>query len=161
MNWHEQNANFNALIKQIFHDLDETKRAEAARQLGFLRDGRSVNLLCKALVKEQDPMVLNRIIEALGLIGDARATLGIVKKLKEETEKKEINSDKLKITFILESLMRLKDKRALPYISPLLNSSDTKLRLLVEKAFDAIEPRWRAIVEEEQRKKSVSEIFKS
>ena len=160
MNWHEKNANFNSLIKQLFHEIDESKRAEAARQLGFLRDGRSVNLLCKALKKEHDPMVLNRIIEALGFIGDARATLGIVEKLKEETEKKEINSDKFKITFILESLMRLKDKRALPYISPLLYSSDTNLKLLVEKTFDSIEPRWRNIIEEQQRKKSVTEIFK-
>ena len=80
MDWHAKNINFNQLIKQLFHDKESDKRAEAARQLGFLQDGRAVNLMCRALRNELDPIVINRIIEALGRIADGRATLGIIEK---------------------------------------------------------------------------------
>ncbi|MFX1497726.1 MAG: HEAT repeat domain-containing protein [Promethearchaeota archaeon] len=158
--WHEKNIHFNALIKQLFHDRSHENRANAARQLGFLRDGRAVNLLCRALKSEYDDIVLNRIIEALGLIGDGRATLGIIKKLNEELNKPEIEMDKLKITFIIESLTRIKDKRALSSIGQFLESKDNTLKTLAEKAFDEIEPNWRHIIEKEQQEKSIQEIFK-
>lgn len=158
--WHEKNIHFNALIKQLFHDRNHENRANAARQLGFLRDGRAVNLLCRALKSEYDDIVLNRIIEALGLIGDGRATLGIIEKLNEELSKPEIEMDKLKITFIIESLTRIKDKRALSSIGQFLESKDNTLKDLAEKAFDEIEPNWRNIIEKEQQEKSIHEIFK-
>ncbi len=160
MDWHKKNAHFNALIKQLFHDRDHQKRAEAARQLGFLRDGRAVNLLCRALKNEYDPMVINRIIEALGQIGDGRATLGIIEKLKEELDKPEIEKNKLKIIFIIESLMKIKDKRALVFIGHFLNSTDDKLKILAQKAFDEIEPNWRHILEKERQEKSLQDIFR-
>lgn len=158
--WHEKNIHFNTLIKQVFHDRNHQKRANAARQLGFLRDGRAVNLLCRALKSEHDDIVINRIIEALGLIGDGRATLGIIEKLNEELSKPEIEMDKLKITFIIESLTRIKDKRALSSIGQFLESKDNTLQALAKKAFDEIEPNWRQIVEKEHQKKSIQEIFK-
>jgi len=158
MNWHEKNAVFNALIKQLFHDNDWQKRAEAARQLGFLKDGRATNLMCRALRSEKDHMVINKIIEALGRIGDGRATLRIIEKFKEEQEKNEI--DKFRIIYIIESLIRIKDKRALSYLGPLLHSSDEDIKNLALKAFDKIEPNWKEIVEKE-RSKSIQEIFKS
>ncbi|MFX0020515.1 MAG: HEAT repeat domain-containing protein [Promethearchaeota archaeon] len=160
MDWHKKNIHFNALIKQLFHDRDHQKRAEAARQLGFLRDGRAVNLLCRALKSEYDPMVINRIIEALGQIGDGRATLGIIERLKEELDKPEIEKNKLKIIFIIESLMKIKDKRALVFIGPFLNSTDEKLKNLAQKAFDEIEPNWRLILEKERQEKSIQDIFR-
>ena len=160
MDWHKKNAHFNALIKQLFHDRDHQKRAEAARQLGFLRDGRAVNLLCRALKHEYDPMVVNRIIEALGQIGDGRATLGIIEKLKEELDKPEIEKNKLKIIFIIESLIKIKDKRALVFIGYFLNSTDDKLKNLAQKAFDEIEPKWRHILEKERQEKSIQDIFR-
>ena len=158
MSWHEQNVNFNALIRQIFHEKDKEKRAEAARQLGFLKDGRAVNLLCRALKSEKDSFVSNRIIEAMGRIGDGRSTLIILEKLKEEL--KNADPDKMKLVFIIESLMRIKDKRALPYIGFFLNSEDAELKSLSEKAFDAIEPNWREIVEKERKEKSIQDIFR-
>ncbi|MFX0008890.1 MAG: HEAT repeat domain-containing protein [Candidatus Hermodarchaeota archaeon] len=161
MDWHDKNNNFNQLIKKLFHDNDPEERAKAARQLGFLKDGRAVNLLCRALKIENDSNVINRIIEALGLIGNAKATLGIIEKLNEELKNPEIAYDKLKITFILESLKHIKDKRALPAVSILLNSSDTNLNKLTQQVFDTIEPNWRNIIEEQQRKKSIKEIFNS
>ena len=160
MDWHKKNAHFNALIKQLFHDRDHQKRAEAARQLGFLRDGRAVNLLCRALKNEYDSMVVNRIIEALGQIGDGRATLGIIEKLKEELDKPEIEKNKLKIIFIIESFMKIKDKRALVFIGHFLNSTDDKLKILAQKAFDEIEPNWRHILEKERQEKSIQDIFR-
>ena len=161
MDWHDKNNSFNQLIKKLFHDNDPEERAKAARQLGFLKDGRAVNLLCRALKIENDSNVVNRIIEALGLIGNAKATLGIIEKLSEELKNPEIAYDKLKITFILESLKHIKDKRALPVISILLNSSDVNLNKLTQQVFDVIQPNWRNIIEEQQRKKSLKEIFNS
>ena len=158
MNWHEKNTEFNALIKQLFHDDDWQKRAEAARQLGILKDGRATNLMCKALRSEKDHIVINRIIEALGRISDGRATLRIIEHLLEEREKEE--PDKYRIIYIIESLINIKDKRALSYLGPFLASSDDEVRDLTLKAFDVIEPRWKEIVERE-RNKSIQEIFKT
>ncbi|MFX1386586.1 MAG: HEAT repeat domain-containing protein, partial [Promethearchaeota archaeon] len=107
--------------------------------------------------KEKDHIVINKIIEALGRIGDGRATLRIIEKYKEELEKNEI--DKFRIIYIIESLIKIKDKRALSYFGPLLDSSDKDIRNLAIKAFDIIEPNWKEIVEKE-RNKSVKEIFK-
>ena len=158
MNWHEKNAEFNALIKQLFHDTDWQKRADAARQLGLLKDGRATNLMCRALRTEKDHIVLNKIIEALGRIGDGRATLRIIEKLEEEQEKDKI--DKFRVIYIIESLMNLKDKRALSYLGPLLDSSDNDIKNLTLKAFDVIEPNWKKIIENE-RNKTIQEIFKT
>jgi len=157
MDWNEKNAMFNALIKQLFHDKDWQKRADAARQLGILKDGRAINLLCRALRTEEDHIVVNKIIESLGRIGDGRATLRIIEKLKEEKEK--IEQDKYRIIYILESLTSIKDKRALAYIGSFLDSSDNEVRELAHKAFDIIEPNWREIIKKE-RKKSIQDIFK-
>ncbi|MFX0010342.1 MAG: HEAT repeat domain-containing protein [Candidatus Hermodarchaeota archaeon] len=159
MSWHAKNEQFNKLIKQVFHDRESEKRAEAARQLGFLQDGRAVNLLCRALKSERDPVVINRIIEALGKIEDGRATLMILEKLEAETNKPETEADKLRIIFIIESLTRIKDKRALKSLSYFLTSSDDKLVNLTEKAFDTILPNWRHIIERERKEKSIQDIF--
>ena len=49
MTWHEQNKEYNEILNQLFIDESWKKRAEAAQKLGFIRDGRAVNLLCRAL----------------------------------------------------------------------------------------------------------------
>ncbi len=102
MNWQEINAKFNSLIKRLFHNEEWQNRAEADRELGLLEEGRAVNLLCRALKSEKDNMVINRIIEALGRIGDGKATLRIIEILEEEQKKGEI--DKYRIIYILKSL---------------------------------------------------------
>ena len=158
MTWHEQNVKFNSLIKQLFHDGDWQKRADAARELGIMKEGRSVNLLCRALRSEEDHLVLNRIIESLGRIGDGKATLRIIEKLKDELNSSE--PDKFRIIYILEALKKLKDKRALVYIGSFLDSSDTDIQNVTKEAFDSIEPDWKEIVKKEQREKSIQEIFK-
>ena len=160
MAWQAKNVNFNNLIKQMLHDKDPEKRAESARQLGFLRDARSVNLLCRAIKTETNPTVVNRIIEALGRIGDGRATLDILDKFKVEIKKSENESDKLRIIFIIESLTRIKDKRALEFISHYLDSPDDKLLQLAQNAFDVIQPNWREIVKRNQKERTMQDIFK-
>ncbi|MGQ4875950.1 MAG: HEAT repeat domain-containing protein [Promethearchaeia archaeon] len=155
--WHQINQKFNHLIKQLFHDKDWHKRAEAARELGLMKDGRATNLLCRALQKEEDKTVVNRIIEALGRIGDPKCTMRIIEKLEEELDKYE--GDKFRVIYILEALINLKDKRALPYVSSFLNSPDDDLKSLAEKLFDIIEPNWRQIIDESKKEKSIYEIF--
>ncbi len=159
MSWHEQNVKYNALIKQLFHDENWQNRAEAARELGIMEEGRAVNLLCRALKSEKDHLVINRIIEALGRIRDGRATLRIIEKLLEELDKSE--NDKFRIIYILEALKRIKDKRALEYIGLFLESSDEKLRNLTQETFDLIEPDWRKIIEKERKEKTLQEIFRT
>lgn len=159
MDWNSLNENYNALIRQLFHGKKWEDRAEAAQQLGFLQDGRAVNLLCRALKSEKDSSVTLRIIEALGRIGDGRATLRILEKLNQVLEN--VVLDKRNLIFIIESLMKIKDKRALPYLSPFLNSEFEEIRSLTEKAFDSIEPSWREILEREKRQKSTKEIFEA
>ena len=158
MDWHKANEKYNRLIKLLFHDTDWHKRADAARELGYMKDARCVNLLCRALRNEEEFMVQNRIIEALGRIGDSRATMRIIEILEEEADKH--LSDKFRIIFIIEALSNLKDKRGLVYIAPFLESEDEELKELAEKAFDKIEPDWRHIIDREMRKKSIEEIFK-
>jgi len=160
MEWRTKNANFSILIKGLLHDKDSEKRAEFARQLGFLRDTRSVNLVCRALKTETNPVVVNRIIEALGRIGDGRATLSILEKFEIEEKKSENSSDKLRIIFIIESLTRIKDNRALEFISHYLDSPDKKLLQLAQNAFDIIQPNWREIVKRNQKERTVQDIFK-
>jgi HEAT repeat protein len=155
-----RDADFNRLIRNLFHAEEWKERAEAARNLGYLQDGRAVNLMCKALRKEGEYMVVNRIIEALGRIQNPKATLLIVEKLKEEIDKKE--PDKYRVTTIIESLMDIKDKRALPYIGYFLNSEDKELKKLAQDAFDLIEPEWKTILEKEKAKeKSIQDVFKT
>ena len=156
--WHEKNKEFDALINQLFHNEEWQKRADAARQLGLLLDGRAVNLLCRALRKEEERIVQNRIIEALGRIGDGRATIRIIEKMEEDTNQG--NLDKYRIIYAIESLTRIKDKRALSYIGRFLNSNDEDIKKLAEKSFDVIEPNWREIIEQKRKNLSIEEIFK-
>jgi len=149
MNWHEQNVKFNSLIKLLFHDEDWQKRADAARELGIMKEGRSVNLLCRALRSEEDHLVINKIIEALGRIGDGRATLRIIEKLKDELNASKI--DRYRIIYIIEALKKIKDKRALEYIGTFLSSSDEEVKNLAQETFDAIEPNWKEIIKRERK----------
>ncbi len=157
MTWHEQNIKYNSLIQQLFHNEDWKKRAEAARELGLMKEGRAVNLLCKALRAEKDQMVIDRIIEALGRIENAKATLRIIEILDKELNQYEGN--KYRILYILEALKSIKDKRALPHIASFLKSPDDELRSLAESTFDTIEPNWREIIEKERKERSIEEIF--
>lgn len=158
MSWHEQNVKYNSLIKDLFHNEDWQKRAEASRELGMMKEGRAVNLLCRALRSEEDHIVINRIIEALGRIGDGRATLRIIEKLKQEINQSDI--DRYRIIYIIEALKNIKDRRALEYIGSFLHSSDEELKNLAQEAFDVIEPNWRDIIKRECKEKTIEEIFK-
>jgi len=158
MNWHEQNVKYNTMIKKLFHDEDWQQRAEAARELGIMEEGRAVNLLCRALRSEKDYLVTNKIIEALGKIGDGRGTLRIVETLQEELDKPE--ADKFRLIYILEALKNIKDKRALVYVGLFLESSDDTLKSLARDIFDELEPDWRNIIKKERKEKSLQEIFK-
>ena len=77
--------------------------------------------------------------------------------IKNEQEKYE--PDKFRVIYIIESLTRIKDKRALSYLGPLLESSDVEIKNLAINAFDIIEPNWKEIIERE-RNKPIQDIFK-
>ena len=142
MDSNTQNVIFNSAIKNLFHG-ELMQRVAAAKQLGAIKDGRATNLLIKALNSESDGIVVNRIIEALGDIKNAKATIPIIEFLKVETQKPEEEQDKSRIFIIVESLMKIGDKRALTHIGILLNSCHSDIRKLTEEAFECIDPNWK------------------
>jgi HEAT repeat protein len=137
-----QNNDFNVAMKKLFHG-DTMQRATGARTLGHLKEGRAVNLLIKALNKEQDSVVIHRIIEALGEIEHPKATQPILDVLSKELEKPEDFQDKAILFIIIESLMKIGDKRALQHLGLLLDSCDTDIRKRTEEAFECIDPDWK------------------
>ena len=133
---------YNLAIKNLFHG-GIMERASAARQIGHLKDGRATNLLVRALNSEKDQIVINRIIEAMGEVNDAKATMVIVELLKRELEKHESDQDKSLLFLIVESLMKIGDKRALEHLGLLSRSCESDLKKLTEEAIECIDPNWK------------------
>ncbi|NVM44464.1 MAG: HEAT repeat domain-containing protein [Candidatus Lokiarchaeota archaeon] len=133
---------YNLVIKNLFHG-EIMERASAARQIGHLKDGRATNLLVRALNSEQDTIVVNRIIEAMGEIKDAKSTMFIVELLKRELEKHENEQNKSLLFLIVESLMKIGDKRALEQLGILSRSCESDLKQLTEEAIECIDPNWK------------------
>jgi HEAT repeat protein len=136
------NTDFNNAIKSLFNG-ELMERVAAAKQLEAMKDGRATNLLIKALKSEKDGIVINRIIEALGAIKNAKATIPITEFLRFETQKPEEEQDKTRMFLIIESLMKIGDKRALTHLGILLNSCHSDIRKLTEEAFECIDPNWK------------------
>jgi HEAT repeat protein len=137
-----RNEIFNNAIRKLFHG-EIMERVSAAKQLGSMKDGRATNLLIKALKSEENEIVINRIIEALGDIKNSKATLSIVELLRVEIEKPEDQQDKTRMFLIIESLMKIGDKRALNHLGILLNSCHDDIRKLTQEAFECIDPNWK------------------
>ena len=142
MNSNSRDTEYNLAIKNLFHG-NVMERASAARQIGHFKDGRATNILVKALNSEKDQIVINRIIEAMGEVNDAKATMIIVEILKRELEKHENEQDKSLLFLIVESLMKIGDKRALEHLGLLSRSCESDLKKLTEKAIECIDPKWK------------------
>ena len=142
MDSNSQDNEYNLAVKNLFHG-KIMERATAARQIGHLKEGRATNLLVRALNSEEDPIVINRIIEAMGEIKDAKATMVIVELLKRELEKHESEQDKSFLFLIVESLMKIGDKRALEHLGILSRSCESDLKTLTEEAIECIDPNWK------------------
>ncbi len=139
---------YNKYISQLFNDEKWEVRAEAARQIGIISDGRAINLLYKALNKEKDDVVINRIIEAMGRIKNAKATLPIVEFLKRELHKEK--QDKQRLFLIVESLMKIGDKRTLTQLGILYESCEDNLKILTEEALKCIDPNWKFKIKKQE-----------
>jgi len=133
---------YNLAIKNLFHG-KIMERASAARQIGHFKDGRATNILVRALNSEKDSVVINRIIEAMGEVNDAKATMVIVEILKRELVKHESEQDKSLLFLIVESLMKIGDKRALEHLGLLSRSCESDLKKLTEEAIECIDPNWK------------------
>ena len=143
MDYKSQNKEFDDSIKKLFHGTTTMERAAAANHLGYLKDKRATNLFLKALKSEKEPVVINRIIEAMGEIRDSRATMLIIGLLKKEIKLSDDQQDKQRIFLIIESLMKIGDKRALEHIGFLLDSCDNEIRNLATEALECIDANWR------------------
>lgn len=137
-----QNEEFNQAINKLFHG-EVMERASAARKIGHLKEGRAINLLTKAIQKEKDPIVVNRIIEAMGEIKNPKSTMIIVDVLKREVAKADEEQDKSLLFLIIESLMKIGDKRALEHLGILLNSCDDEIKALTESALECLDTNWK------------------
>ncbi|MFX1328490.1 MAG: HEAT repeat domain-containing protein [Promethearchaeota archaeon] len=138
-----QNEAFNKHIKTLFNSTEWKERAFAAQNLGQLGEARATNMLTRALKSEKDAVVINQIIKAMGEIGDSKATMIIIDYLKKELEKGETEQDKTRLFIIVESLMKIGDKRALEHLGILLDSCHSDIRKLTEEAFECIDPKWK------------------
>ncbi|MFX1446299.1 MAG: HEAT repeat domain-containing protein [Promethearchaeota archaeon] len=138
-----RNEAFNKHIKALFNSTDWKERVFAAQNIGQLGEARATNMLTRALKSEKDDVVINKIIEAMGEIGDSKATMIIIDYLKKELEKSEKEQDKTRLFIIIESLMKIGDKRALEHLGILLDSCYSDIRELTEEAFDCIDPNWK------------------
>ena len=138
-----RNEAFNKYINTLFNSSSFKERAIAAQNLGNLKEGRAINMLARALKSEIDDVVINRIIEAMGEIGDPKATMLIIDFLKQELEKPEEEQDKKRLFVIIESLMKIGDTRALEHLGILLDSCHYDIRKLTEEAFECIDPNWK------------------
>ena len=143
MDYKTQNKEYEAAIQTLLRGQSWNERADAARQLGKFQDGRATNILARALNSEKDEIVINRIIEAMGKIKDAKATMLIIDFLKKELELPEEKQNKNRLFLIIESLMKIGDKRALEHLGILLNSCYADIRELTEQAFQCIDPNWK------------------
>ncbi|MFX1594325.1 MAG: HEAT repeat domain-containing protein [Promethearchaeota archaeon] len=138
-----RNESFNNNIKTLFNSSIWKDRAIAAKNLGQLKESRAINMLARSLKSEKDAVVINRIIEAMGEIGDPKATMFIIDFLKKELKKPEGDQDKKRLFIIIESLMKIGDKRALEHLGILLDSCHSDIRELTEEAFECIDPEWK------------------
>ncbi len=154
MSDNSRDKDYNENLAKLFRAENWEERAEAARNLGYIRDGRAVNLLVKALKNEKDETVKDRIIEAMGRIGHPKATMSIVEILKQELDKD--LADKSRLFYIIESLMKIGDKRALEHLGILLTSCDADIKSLAEEAFECIDPNWQENLKKERLEKKVS-----
>ena len=143
MDYKIQNEEYESAIKNLFRGKSWNERAEAARKLGGFKDARATNILARALNSEKDDVVINRIIEAMGKIKDAKATMLIIDFLKKETELPEDKQNKKRLFVIIESLMKIGDKRALEHLGILHNSCHAEIRELTEQAFECIDINWK------------------
>ncbi|UCC19483.1 MAG: HEAT repeat domain-containing protein [Promethearchaeota archaeon] len=138
-----RNEAFNNYIRTLFDSDDWKDRAIAAQNIGKLKEARATNILARALKSENDRVVINQIIEALGEIRDPKATIIIIDILQEEVKKPEVDQDKTRLFIIIESLMKIGDKRALKHLGVLLDSCHNDIRKLTEEAFECIDPEWK------------------
>jgi HEAT repeat protein len=138
-----RNEEFTNNIKILFNSDNWKDRAIAAQNIGKLKEARATNILARALKSENDTVVINRVIEALGEIRDPKATMLIIEFLQEEVAKPEEDQDKTRLFIIIESLMKIGDKRALEHLGILLDSCYNDIRKLTEEAFECIDPEWK------------------
>ena len=138
-----RNEAFNSYVKNLFNSSRWKERAFAAKNLGQLKEGRATNILARALKSEKDDVVINRIIEAMGEIKDPKATMLIVNFLIQELERPEEDQNKTRLFIVIESLMKIGDKRALEHLGILLDSCHSDIRKLTEEAFECIDPKWK------------------
>ncbi|MFX1478698.1 MAG: HEAT repeat domain-containing protein [Promethearchaeota archaeon] len=138
-----RNEEFNTHVRKLFDTSSWKNRAIAAQKLGQMKESRVTNVLVRALKSEKDEVVINRIIEAMGEIKDPKATMSIVEFLKKELEKSEEEQDKTRLFIIIESLMKIGDKRVLTHLGILLNSCHNDIKKLTEEAFECIDPDWK------------------
>ena len=138
-----RNEAFNSYVKNLFNSSRWKERAFAAKNLGQLKEGRASNILARALKSEKDDVVINRIIEAMGEIKDPKATMLIVNFLIQELERPEEDQNKTRLFIVIESLMKIGDKRALEHLGILLDSCHSDIRKLTEEAFECIDPKWK------------------
>ncbi len=115
-------------VVELLDDPSDIVRRYAVEVLIRLQDRRAVARLAQSAKEDGDWWVQERAIEALGELGDQRATPVLVNLLK----RRELH------WVCVEALGRLGDPRAVPYLGQLLGNGSQDFRLEVLAALDGI-----------------------
>ena len=115
-------------VVELLEDDSDIVRRYAVEVLIRLKDPRSIGPLAQAAKEDTDWWVQERAIEALGDLGDPRATPVVVNLLRD----KELH------WVCVPALGKLTDPRAVPYLGHLLTSTKDDFRLAILDALDAI-----------------------
>jgi HEAT repeat protein/cyclophilin family peptidyl-prolyl cis-trans isomerase len=108
--------------------------AFAARGLGPLKDPRAVEPLIAAATKEPRPAVRFRAVEALGLLGDARAAAPLTTLLGDRSLDPTLRLQ------IVQALGRVKAQGASDLLLDLLSDPAPQMRIEAQRALAAIDP---------------------
>ncbi|HEY0089331.1 MAG TPA: HEAT repeat domain-containing protein [Candidatus Lokiarchaeia archaeon] len=155
MDYKTQNTDKEENINKLSNGKTWNERAEAAIKLGKSKDLKNTDYLLKALKSEKDEIVINRIIEALGKMKDPKATNPLTDLLKKELQLPEIKQNKSKLFALVESLIKIGDKKALEDIGILLESCSSDLKELSEKSLECIDPNWKENVKIQSKLNSI------
>jgi len=157
MDYKTQNTGKEDNINRLFFGKTWNERADAAIKLGKTKALKNTDYLIKALKSEKDEIVINRIIEAIGKMKDPKATNVLTDLLNKELQLPENKQNKSKLFALVESLIKIGDKKALEDIGILLESCSSDLKELSEKSLECVDPNWKENVKTQSKLNSIKE----
>ncbi len=119
-------------LMQLLHHANRDVRSDAAKALGVMKESRAVPLLLSLLPSSiegssyEDNKVNMEVVEAIGEIGDKRATQPLLQKV--DVQKLQGHSAESFDIGLIEAIGKIGDSQAVEPLLPLLESKDSYVR---------------------------------